>query len=451
MRKYSLWVCVLLFIGYTTVAVFGGKWHKHTVIKSDAAGYYVYLPASIIYKDILKCKFYWGVDSAYNFGDGVRYYAVQYHPTTKNFYFKYNYGVALMEAPLFFVAHAATLCSGLYPADGYSDFYQLSVACSTVLFGFLGLLVLRRFLLSYFNETVVAVCLLIIGAGTNYFAQIVTQPGISHVYAFFLFALLLYAVRQVSLSFDVKWFLLIGIIVGLIFVTRPIDILIVIFPILWIFYAWNKHNKQLKSLVPQITLALIATCSLVFIQLLYWKFTTGHWFFYTYKREHFIFNDWQILNGLFSFRKGWFVYTPLAFAGFIGCYSLWKRPDLRFYLVPFSIYFVIMLYITFCWWQWYYGGSFGCRVLVESYTLLALPLCALIEDVTKRKRWIALIAGLIFTSLIFLNVFQTAQYAKGIIHWQKMNKEYYWRVFGKWNIDETDKELLLKTEEITQP
>jgi hypothetical protein len=451
MKKYSLWVCALLMSGYLAVTVLGGKWKKHTVIKSDAAGYYVYLTSFFVYNDPLKCRFYGQADSTYNFADGVFYYGVQYHPITQNFYFKYNYGVALLEAPFFFTAHAATLFCGEYPADGYSDYYQLSIALCTAVYAFLGLLVVRLFLLSYFTEAVVAVTLFVIGAGTNLFAQIVTQPGLSHVFMFFLFAVMLFASQRLYSVFTLKWFFVIGLAIGLTIVVRPIDIFVIVFPLIWLGRKYAKHVKAKPSSCIYLIVSLCPVFILVFFQLLYWKYTTDHWYFYTYKREYFDFCNWQIVNGLFSFRKGWLIYTPLALLGFAGCFPLWKKKHLRIYLTSFVIYFTLTLYITFCWWQWYYGGSFGSRVMVESYALLALPIGALFEDIFAAKKSIKVVTLFLTGLLILLNLYQTAQYAKGVIHWQKMNREYYWRIFGKWNVSNEDKRLLLKTEEIKQP
>lgn len=182
--------------------------------------------------------------------------------------------------------------------------------------------------------------------------------------------------------------------------------------------------------------------------MLYCKITTNHWYFYTYRREHFEFGNWQIMNALFSFRKGWFVYTPLALLGFIGCFFVWRTKELRFYLLPLVLYFLTTLYVVFCWWQWYYGGSFGCRVLVQSLSLFALPIAAVVEAILSSKKVFRNLFTVVIIFFVLLNIFQTAQYAKGIIHWQKMNREYYWKVFGKWNVSEEDKNLLLQTEEL---
>lgn len=446
-KHLSITVCYCLLAGFIGLTLAGGKWQRHTVIKNDAAGYYVYLPSLFIYKDPLKCKFYYQLDSTYNFADGVYYYGVHYYPTKQNFYFKYNYGVAVFEAPLFLAAHALTKATALYPTDGYSAFYQLGVALSAVIFTFLALLLLRKFLLAYFNDTVTAITLLIIALGTNLFGQVITQPGLSHTYLFFLYAAILYTTQQLHKTYLPKWYMLLGLSIGMCIVTRPTDVLIVLFPLLWA--GSNSIVSHLKKNFSKVVIALVISSLFVAVQMLYWKISTGHWYLHTYKYEYFDFGNWQIVNGLFSYRKGWFVYTPLALLGFIGVVFLWNNKQLRFYLFPYLLYYAATLYITFCWWQWYYGGSFGCRVMVQSYALMSLPIGALVQKILGLKKIWAVLLFVVIAVLAAFNIFQTAQYANGIIHWQKMNKEYYWQVFGKWQVSEQDKRLLNSTPELT--
>lgn len=165
-------------------------------------------------------------------------------------------------------------------------------------------------------------------------------------------------------------------------VTRSIDVFVCAIPLFWIFPKLDSLQGAVllfKRHYKQMALATLVIGGFVFVQMLYWKTTTNHWYFYTYRKEHFDFSNWQIVNGLFSFRKGWFVYTPLALLGFIGTYFVLEKKEFRFYLLPITLYFLSTLYFVFCWWQWYYGGSFGCRVLVQSLALLALPMAAVVE------------------------------------------------------------------------
>ncbi|HRG89010.1 MAG TPA: hypothetical protein PLW44_08340, partial [Chitinophagales bacterium] len=110
--------------------------------------------------------------------------------------------------------------------------------------------------------------------------------------------------------------------------------------------------------------------------------------------------------------------------GFAGLLPMWRNERLRFAVVPVIAYFLITVYVVFSWWQWYYGGSFGCRVMVESLVVLAVPLGALINWAQQQAIVVKILLGAMIVAGVFLNLFQTVQYGKGIIHWQKMSKEY---------------------------
>src|SRR6185436_10253555 len=111
---------------------------------------------------------------------------------------------------------------------------------------------------------------------------------------------------------------------------------------------------------------------LIFLpQLFYWKHQTGSWFFNSYLNEHFYFNNPHVFYGLFSFRKGWLVYTPIMFFALAGLYTLFKTMKEFFY--PVLILFLLYIYVAFSWWCWWYGGSYGQRALIDIYPFLAVP------------------------------------------------------------------------------
>src|SRR5690606_4483795 len=161
---------------------------------------------------------------------------------------------------------------------------------------------------------------------------------------------------------------------------------------------------------------------------------TGEWITYSYDKEYFNFLDPHIIDGLFSFRKGWFIYTPMALVAAIGFFFLWKK-DRK---LSFAILMVmgIVIYITFSWWMWWYGGSFGCRPLIEYLALMALPLAAIFEymisrtNIYKKAVFFTLIA-----ELIALNIFQQYQYSIHVLHWDRMTRAYYFKTWGKIDID----------------
>ena len=177
------------------------------------------------------------------------------------------------------------------------------------------------------------------------------------------------------------------------------------------------------------------------IQLGYWKYITGEWIHYSYEEEGFNFLKPEIWNGLLSYRKGWFVYTPLAIVCIIGLVNLWRTFPKLF--LGITTYLIVNVYIVFSWHQWYYGGGFGSRALIESYAVLSIPLACFVAWVLSvRSKVLKSFVGLILVSLVVLNLWQSYQFSLGTIPWDHNNKEYYWRVFFKKHRTEEDWKLL---------
>jgi hypothetical protein len=167
-----------------------------------------------------------------------------------------------------------------------------------------------------------------------------------------------------------------------------------------------------------------------FPQFLYWKTVTGHWLYYSYsaKDASFFFLNPQILNILISYKKGWFIYTPIMAIAFIGIFFMIKRQKHVFLSV--LIYICAMIYVLSSWWSWWYGGGFGLRAFVDTYAVMAIPLASLLYASFKKK-WLASVSFIIVAVLIWFNTFQIRQYNNMAIHWWWMNKNTYWETFLK--------------------
>ena len=217
---------------------------------------------------------------------------------------------------------------------------------------------------------------------------------------------------------------------------RPTNGLVVIFFLLYRIETWNDFQLKIRLFLQQYKLILLITAAafvIILPQLLFWKFNTGHWLFYSYKKEGFFFLKPEIIRGLFSYRKGWFVYTPVMLFAVAGIFMLRKR--LREFFIPLLVFTILNIYVIFSWWDWSYGGSFSARSMIDSYGLLAIALAAMMEFLLKRAWFIKWPTGLIITLMIILNLFQTAQYKYGAIHFCEMSKGAYWYNFGKLNND----------------
>lgn len=360
---------------------------------------------------------------------------------------KYTMGPAILYAPFFFLAHMLATPLG-YPADGLSLPYQYMLAIGGLVYAVIGLVYLRKFLLHFFNKMVSAFLIIIIVLGTNYF-QLITFDGtlLSHNFLFTLYAMLIWYTIRWHKQPQIKYAAIIGVVCGLIILIRPLEVICILIPVLWNI----KDKKSLKkklSLLNSHFVHIILIILLIFIvsipQLIYWKLITGRYLFYSYTNpgEGFNFLAPYTLNFLFSFRKGWFIYTPVMIFSMIGFYYLYKTNKHIFYSI--FIFFLVSLWAISSWSCWWYaGGSFSSRSLVSAYPLLAIPMGYFINHLTRKKNVFVFLIGGVALFFVFLNLFQTWQFEHGILSKERMTRQYYFAIFGKTSVTENDKKLLL--------
>jgi hypothetical protein len=113
------------------------------------------------------------------------------------------------------------------------------------------------------------------------------------------------------------------------------------------------------------------------LSLYFGKQTPAHGSYYSYGDEGFFFTNPQIINGLFSYRKGWLIYTPLMIFALLGILTLARRKFQQFF-IPVLIFTVANIYVVYSWWCWWYGGSFGSRPMIDSYPLMAVALAGMV-------------------------------------------------------------------------
>ncbi|MFK8163807.1 MAG: hypothetical protein AB8H12_15280, partial [Lewinella sp.] len=160
------------------------------VINWDGYGYYAYLPGAFVYGDIKEYAFAEDHFATYEVSSDI--YQLMEVDNGSRFPI-YNIGLAVVWTPAFLITHGITAITGMAPADGMSYPYQLMVLLMMLLFAFLGLLYLKRFLALFFPDAVVALVLLGIGLGTNLFYYTVENPDMTHGYLFAFYAMFLYA------------------------------------------------------------------------------------------------------------------------------------------------------------------------------------------------------------------------------------------------------------------
>ncbi|OFY96007.1 MAG: hypothetical protein A3K10_08385 [Bacteroidetes bacterium RIFCSPLOWO2_12_FULL_31_6] len=412
----------------------------------DVFGYYLYLPSHFIYSDL-------GLINQ----DWLNHIINTYEPSTTlyqavkiengNWVIKYTMGLSILYAPFFFFAHLIAEPLG-YPADGFSLPYQYSITIGGLIYAIIGLIYFAKVLLQFFDQYVTSVVLIIIFFGTNYFHLTIYDGTIlSHNFLFTIYAILTYYTIKWYSSHKIKYALIIGFSVGLITLIRPTEGICVLIPLLWHKGNENYFKSKLlliKSYFPHLIIIIICVFITLLPQLLYWEKITGEYLFYSYTNpgEGLDFLFPHTFNFLFSFRKGWFIYTPIMVFAFIGLYYLYKKYRPIFYTI--CTFIVIDIYLSSSWSTWWYaGGSFSSRSLVPAYVLLAIPIGVFVEKIRLSPISSRVFIYAIFLLLILINLFQSWQFENNILSKERMTMDYYFSIFGKTQVSENDKKLLL--------
>jgi hypothetical protein len=416
------------------------RYNNTDVLKWDVSSYYSYLPATFIDKDItLQC-----VNSENNVKEGgVKYWYVEDDKGHR--VLKYSMGMSVLYAPFFFTAHVLASPFG-FEADGFSPIYEFFIEFSGLFYLLFGLWYLRKLLLQFYNEKITAITLALVFFGTNLLYYSTVEAPMTHAYTFSLFAIFLYYVVDFYKKVRLNNVVALAVCFGLIVLVRPINILLIL-P--FVFY--NIGSLQvLKSRVTfllqhyKYVVLFIGIVSLILLpQIIYYKYVTGNYFVFSYGKEGFFFNQCHVFDVLFSFRKGWFIYTPVMLFSIVGIWSIKTQESKRF-ITPILALVPIYLYMVSSWWCWWYGGSFSQRSLIDIYPLLALPLAAFVFKLDTKTNSFKKIGYTILSLLLLLSIFQTVQYKYNIIDFDGMTAQEYLHVFGTLDDEKIDSTLLEK-------
>ena len=383
----------------------------------DVNYYYAYLPGLFIHKDL----YFHHIDNPYMWllqGEGDKRLP------------KFTFGMSFMYMPFFLIGHAFAIMLD-YDVTGYTKPYSIAVRMGSLFYFLLGIFFLMKLLDRYFRKYVVFLVLISLTWASNLLYYVLGNSDTPHLYLFALFSISMFVSDEAFNRDKVKLLPLLAALSGLIVLIRNSELLFI--PILW-FWGVNRFSAirtRLRFLFSRplnlILYALIFALPMI-IQMIYWKGATGSYVFDFYQGQKFFFNDPKILDFLFSYRKGMFVYCPLMLFAFAGMFML-RRYDgfLGAIIFPWT---AVVVYVLSSWWIWWYGGGLGMRAMVQYYALLSFPLAAFITWMLRYR--ILKMAG--FLSLIFLVYFNSllmVQQKSNMIHYDSMTKESFWFMFMK--------------------
>ncbi len=430
--KNLIWILALAALGYffgqQPYVVRGGNL-RNQVLSYDVAGYYAYLPMLFLERD-LRLEKTWKYDM-------IQLVGVHEHPVSGGRHLKFTAGMAYLYAPFFAAAHAYTLATNPEEAHGFSLPYRFGIGLAGVVYPLVGLVFLRRFLRHYVPDAAISWTLFALFLGTNLFYYSSFRGAMSHGATFMLGAAMLYQADLWRRREQVWRLGVLGVLAGLIVLIRPVNVLIPL-AVAAMFTMDGRLPKGLltpKSLAVALGLAVVVGIP----QLLYWKASTGHWIVWTYGAERFFWSQPAWIQGLFSWRKGWLLYTPMVAFILLGFWGLARKKPA--WALIAGLYFIATAYVTFSWWAWWYGGSFGSRPMIDGYALLALPLAVYVQRMLEEAPgWIRRLSLGTVCALVALNLVQTYHYTAGFLHHDSMTRRAYVYVLTHW--DFPPKELL---------
>ncbi|MCW3084058.1 MAG: hypothetical protein JWP12_1424 [Bacteroidetes bacterium] len=432
-NKYSLYSIAFIFAFIFATSFYFGLWKKNR-ITLDAPSYYTYLPAVFIYGDLHLN--YIDKDPGF-FKDKIWYYKIENNAKL----IKHPMGISVALSPFFLIGHLAAKITG-GAQDGYSMSYQNAVSLGVLIYLFIGLYYLRKLLLQFFSDKITAITLIATVIGTNLLWYSSFEGLMPHAISFSCWCVCMYAFFQWLKTGIRKYIFAFGIVFGLIVLIRPFSLVGILYFLIYGIISTGGIKNFFEFVKPQfknVIIAAVMSMLIVSLQFFYWKYATGKWIYDVYIDEHFLFDSPQIFPFLFSFRKGVFVYTPILIFAVIGLIRLFKTNRAIFYGTVITL--ALTIYILSSWWAWSYGICWGMRPMIDYYSLLSIPLAAGFAFVFSRKK-IALLASTVIVLLIALNLFQTWQYKNGLIHYDDMTEEAYFKGFFQTEISPGWQDLL---------
>lgn len=380
MHKNQLSFRLIFFIILYCFAVYTSlQYHKQfkrfdwkSEIFADKSGYYIYLPATFFYKFRFDD---FPQDMREKCGNGFRI-----NPVNQKLWNKYSCGVAILVSPFFIGMHLISQVLGLPEDNGFSQLYYTMTNVAALFYLVAGLWLLSVFLRRYFNQLTTYLTILILFFGTNLYYYSMIDGLMTHVYSFFLFALMLHQTVRFIDTGKRKHFIILSVAFSLALLIRPTNIL---FGTAVLFLEVNSRETFMKRLrllfKPLQILLFLVILFLVFLpQMCYWHYLSGRWFYNGYEHESFIYwKSPKLLEVWFAPMNGLFIYVPMFIVLLAGILRMiYLKINGGWYLL---LLFLAISYTSASWHAWSFGCSYGQRPYVEYLAILSLPLAYMLQ------------------------------------------------------------------------
>jgi hypothetical protein len=403
------------------------KYHEiGNLITCDGLGYYAHLRSLFIDGDL-------------HYANEFRDYNPLLHGVpnpetitcTKHVHNKYTIGLPLLWLPFFLLAHIFTILLNLFglniPLNGYSVLYHFFISFGSIFYGLIGLTLIYRILMKFFNRSVSLITVSAITLGTNIIYYIGSDTTMSHAISLFTVTWFIYLWLNNRNNYTVKYMIISGFSTGIMSLVRLQNILFLILPVIDLFIELIQSKSFPQNLIWK---RFIRICVFIFTfllvllpQFVVWKILYGKFVLYSYQGEGFNFLHPQIYNSLLSPLHGLIYWNPVILISLIGLVLFIKKQRKTGFM--FAIAFLLQLYLNASWSFWSFGSSFGNRGFVNCSFVFAIGL-AMLLSVLKRSSSIILYITL--TLLVFWNLIFMLQYSAGMISYNE--PVYFHQVFN---------------------
>jgi hypothetical protein len=368
------------------------------LIVGDGIYYYVYLRSIVIDGDLDFTNDYTLYQQFNNEDLGKKREMLELHKTPfgkpANYF---SVGPAVLWFPVYLPTHAFALALGL-PHDGFSYFYEAPILLLSILYGFVGILLIYRVAAGLFSRWAAFVALLGMWMATNLVYYMGVSPSAYHVLSLFTVALFLFIWWRTRGKRTWRGWFVLGLSGGLMTLVRWQDILVTLLPLFEMIADGRTLLKSasfvsmVRAKLPQGLIFVAGLLIAFFPQMLAWQILygapltapQGSTFFYPLRPEM-----WNVLFGL---KRGLFTWTPLVFLAVVGFIPLYRRDR----LLGASAVAILLAetYVNSIVYDWWGGEAFGARRFVSLIPFFALGLAALVEAISKRVPRRALLVAL---------------------------------------------------------
>lgn len=418
----TLLVIGVFFIIYSEINSKGQK-RPMDVIKSDAMFYHEYIAVHV-------------------FG------AEPYIPREKSPVITYTMGMAITYIPGIAGGYLLTELKGADHQFGTNYWYKRILYYMGFMYCMIGLLFLRKILQRFSKDIIIAIVLALLFFGTNLYYYVKVEPLMAHAPSFVFITAFIYYSLKLFDKRTIGTIVKMGLFLGILTLIRPSNIIVVIFPLIYLL-AQKLSRKEKIDIIKIKFYQWFILAGLVVVafipQMVYWHHYTGQWLYYSYTDQHFFWSKPAVLQFLFSFRKGWLIYTPVMLFLIPGAMICYKKNRPMFWSI--ILFLTLNIYVLSSWWCWWYGGSFGMRSMIDSYGLLAIWLAMFFQYILDRSKILLSVTVLLMGFLVYVNLHQTRLARINVIHFDSMTFNAYKEIFlsennrNKYNGEQWDAKL----------